>query len=314
MSTCLERHEFDAAQLCNEEPPRVTHTNKQTLLDPAYSRSEASGVLGFSRWKAAAVPTHLPETRTRVHVRPGVFPYVDSDASTIRWHMNFADQHLFGYYAGSLFAQDEIQVAEHPVLASLRQKLTGLGRAPVTVERGSPTPALVTNAERRCAVDTRGIYGNTFGTISRERVIAATRVLHPPTRSNILAIEAPKHGSGRYSREDFGTVLETAYSGHLALREESARLAPDAKTELVTGFWGCGAFGGNRVVMIALQIVAANLAGLDDVVFHTVDSGASDAEEALALVDEHFAPSCDLDDALVALLERNYTWGVSDGN
>lgn len=314
MPHCIERHEFDAAKLCEDEPPHIRHRNKQTLLELAYSKSAASGTLGFSRWARADVPGALPEKRVRVHVRPGVFPYVDCDASTVRWHMNFADEHLFGYYAGSLFAQDEIQVAEHPVLASLRQKLTALGRAPVTVERGSPTPALVTNVERRCAVDTRGIYGNTFGTISRERVIAATRVLHPPTRSNILAIEAPKHGSGVYSRDDFDTVLATAYSGYLALREESASLAPGAETELVTGFWGCGAFGGNRVVMIALQIVAANLAGLDDLVFHTVDSGAAHAEEALTLVEELFAPSCDLDDALDALLEREYEWGVSDGN
>jgi hypothetical protein len=314
MSQCIERHEFDAAELCEAEPPRVTHRNKATLLELAYSKGPASGRLGFTRWSKSRPPPRLPETRARVHVRPGVFPYAESDASTLRWHMNFADKHLFGYYAGGLFAQDEIQVAEHPALASLRQRLTALGRPPVTVEQGSPTPALVTNVERRCAVDTRGIYGNSFGMASRERVIGATRVLHPPTRSNILAIEAPKLGRGLYTLGTLESALATAYSGQLALRQESARIAPAARTELVTGFWGCGAFGGNRVVMIALQIVAAHLAELDDLVFHTVDSGSAEAEEALALVEECFAPSSELDSGLDALLEREYEWGESDGN
>jgi hypothetical protein len=145
-------------------------------------------------------------------------------------------------------------------------------------------------------------------------VIGATRVLHPPTRSNILAIEAPKLGRGLYTLGTLESALATAYSGQLALRQESARIAPAARTELVTGFWGCGAFGGNRVVMIALQIVAAHLAELDDLVFHTVDSGSAEAEEALALVEECFAPSSELDSGLDALLEREYEWGESDGN
>ncbi len=42
-----------------------------------------------------------------------------------------------------------------------------------------------------------------------------------------------------------------------------------------TGFWGCGAFGGNRVLMTTLQILAAEMAGLERVVFHTGDASGS---------------------------------------
>ncbi len=33
-----------------------------------------------------------------------------------RWHVNFADRHLFVAYGSPLMAQDEIQCMEHPVL------------------------------------------------------------------------------------------------------------------------------------------------------------------------------------------------------
>jgi Poly (ADP-ribose) glycohydrolase (PARG) len=38
-----------------------------------------------------------------------------------------------------------------------------------------------------------------------------------------------------------------------------------------TGYWGCGAFGGNRVLMALLQVLAAGSAGLDQLVFHVGD-------------------------------------------
>jgi hypothetical protein len=41
--------------------------------------------------------------------------------------VNFADEHLFVAYASRLFAQDEIQVAEHPSLGHLKEKLVRKG-------------------------------------------------------------------------------------------------------------------------------------------------------------------------------------------
>jgi hypothetical protein len=44
-------------------------------------------------------------------------------------------------------------------------------------------------------------------------------------------------------------VLATAFTGFSAARLESARLNPSPVVAIHTGFWGCGAFGGNRVLM-----------------------------------------------------------------
>lgn len=41
----------------------------------------------------------------------------------LRRYVNFADPNMFVAYAGPLFAQDEIQVMEHPTLASVREYL-----------------------------------------------------------------------------------------------------------------------------------------------------------------------------------------------
>ncbi len=46
-----------------------------------------------------------------------------TDACQQEWWVNFADPHLFVAYGSSLFAQDEIQVAEHPSLGHLREAL-----------------------------------------------------------------------------------------------------------------------------------------------------------------------------------------------
>jgi hypothetical protein len=46
--------------------------------------------------------------------------------------MNFADPYLFGYGEGSLLAQDELQIVEHPILASLARAIETAS----TVSRG----------------------------------------------------------------------------------------------------------------------------------------------------------------------------------
>lgn len=38
--------------------------------------------------------------------------YRESAPGNIEWHVNFADAQLFGFFEGSLFAQDEMQVRE----------------------------------------------------------------------------------------------------------------------------------------------------------------------------------------------------------
>ena len=127
----LDRHAFDAAALMANHPPRVHNANKQVVLDIACPPGAVHrGTIGYTRWAAMELPEHLdPVPPDLVLPVPGFFDYqpvVEGD-DVVEWHVNFADPHLFVAYAGGLFAQDEMQVAEHPGLAALKQALVAAG-------------------------------------------------------------------------------------------------------------------------------------------------------------------------------------------
>jgi endo-1,4-beta-mannosidase len=90
--------------------------------------------------------------QNRVVAPEDVYDYKPAwlEGKSLEWHVNFADPHLFTAYGTSLFTQDEMQVAEHPILGSLREAILSRGLPALTVEDGSPTPVLVAGAERRC--------------------------------------------------------------------------------------------------------------------------------------------------------------------
>jgi len=161
----------------------------------------------------------------------------------------------------------------------------------------------------------RGLYGNAFARASIEEVVAATRAVCPPTITNILAMAAPVGGRGEYSRDQIACVLTTAYTGFLAARAESEVLAgAQSRPVIHTGFWGCGAFGGNRILMTILQALAADLADVD-VVFYAFDrAGASLAQQARELYEKMRAGAPSVSQLVDALVERGFSWGESDGN
>ena len=245
----------------------------------------------------------------------------------VEWHVNFADPLLFTAYGSGLFAQDELMVAEHPALASLVEALHAGAHRAVTEEAGVPTPVLVTGVERRCSIALdankaagrpKGLYGPAFVQAKPAGVRAATKRLDPPTISNIIAIAAPR-GSGRYTREVIERIVATAYTGFAAAVAESATMSGSAAVPVVihTGYWGCGAFGGNRVLMSWLQVLAAQMAGVTRLVFHTVTAeGAAPLHEALntmrAVYTERVAiPSSE---TLLRVIGRGYEWGTPDGS
>ena len=224
-------------------------------------------------------------------------------------------------------------------------------------ERSIPTPILVSGVERRAHVRTDrnaaegrpvGLYGNNFasaknGTIRRATVIFDTRLdsANKEYFSNILAMEAPR-GSGSYTRDVITGILETAYTGFMAAKMESLVHAgflirrhddsasghtsladPMPTTEIPrvkihTGNWGCGAFGGNPVIMAILQTAAAQMAGVE-LVYHV--QGAANKEEygrAMkdldtlfeALAKDGYVPLGELTEAIS---KKHYMWGVSNG-
>jgi len=324
---CLGRCTFDAAALHRDHPPVFKHAHKRAVYAQAMASGPARGTLEYARWDEPSLPAVLPTAVPRVEVRPDVFGYGPEADGVVPWYLNFAHTVLFVAYGGPLLAQDELQVLEHPALGAVREALKGCndpGLRPVTRDAGRATPVLLSGVERRCALATdadadagrpMGLYGNQFARARVEAVMGALRVLDPPTRSNLVAMEAPPGGTGPYTRAQIESVLRTAHAGFAAVRAETARVPPGARVVVHTGHWGTGAYGGDRVLMALLQLVAARLAGLESVVFHTVSSeGMAPVDAARDRLVTLGGGGQATDDVLDAIAAMGFVWGQSDGN
>ncbi len=328
MANCLiSRRQWDAGELISGHKPRFFHPHKTLLYEMAYSKGQQSdGIIGYSRWAPRALPEQFPARNTPLSVlqRTGFFDYVPStQAALAEWHLNFANYDVYSTWAASLFAQDEMQVAEHPGLMALRMAATKEGLSMLCVEDGEPTPILVTGIERRLSIDTssnadrpNGLYGNQFKRAWPEQIEAATTVFDTPLKSNLIAIEAPAEGTGSYSAEEIIFILRTAYAGFTAARDESLAVLGINDIVIHTGFWGCGAYGGNRVLMTLLQMIAADMAEVIQIIFHVGDKAGDvpfdEALEAYRLFRND--PAMTTDGMIKVLADRHYSWGESDGN
>jgi len=267
-------------------------------------------------WPEAKLPEKVEKVST-FEVKTEYFDY-SSDDRHFDWYLNFADPDLFGFYNTTLMAQDELQVFECPILAHLRNKLLSLDFYPVvTDDQNRPTPATVKGAYRVCCVDIRpddqgySIYGNAFSHASEETIKERVSPIVPPVKCNILAIASISGRKGFYTQKQITDILITAYTGFYAAALES----DDAlKPRINSGFWGCGAFGGNKTLMTILQLVAASLAGVELRYWTGDAAGANVAKEAYATFQDLFTESRNTRDIIDKLVAMKFNWGVSDGN
>ena len=317
----IVRRIFDTQKLVDEFPPNLYDSNKKMVYQIACPPSSVhSGQLIFSRWYAMRLPYSVSFKNPQVvfEGREDFFGY-EQDTSIVEWYLNFAHYDLFCSYGGGLFAQDEMQVAEHPALASLREALLASDIEPLTVEDGKPTPILIKGVERRCAVSTEpnssqqrpfGLYGNNFARANEEAIKLATTPLNPPTLTHLIAMEAPACGMGFYTQDEIEYILRTAFTGFSAAKIETKT----DETVIHTGFWGCGAYGGNRVLMSLLQLIAAVMSKVDRLVFHTGSSGLEDFQSAGRILEEDLTNLPDIESVIKKLTEMKFEWGISDGN
>jgi hypothetical protein len=179
-------------------------------------------------------------------------------------------------------------------------------------------------AERRISVQTAPgagsgrpswLYGMAFARATADAVRQATTRIDPPTISNVIAMAAPYGGRGRYQREQIELAIGTAYTAFRAAVLESRRSAgPDVLVAIHSGFWGCGAFGGNRVMMTLVQLLAADMASVDRLVLHVGDpSGRTTVERALAVALD-LATATSAAELIASVEALGLVWGVSDGN
>lgn len=319
-SQLLASETIAASDLFALHPPRIEHAKKRLLFDLALSRS-LNDDLSVSRYSEMPIPTtYLPfSPDTKFVAQQGYFRYSKTDGAD-DWFMNFAHHDLFNGYGHFMFAQDEIQVAEHPALASLREMM--LTRSdqlrPTTVENGSPTPLLFRNIQRTIKIETRSIYGARFARADDSMICEAVDAIDPPSHSNILAIEAPISSRNRiYIRSEIDLALRTAYSGFRAVVLSSIMNDKSINSVVLhTGNWGCGAYGGNRQLMLSIQMMAACMAGISKVVFYCgTDSREDVTDFGIALSRRfRFSPGAAISRVVDQLVAEGFPWGKPDGN
>ncbi len=336
--------DFDLAQLASDFPPVWRHPHKQAIHDRVRREGGLlTGTLRYTRWQMSPLPHDMQLHACNVQAEAGFFTYTESHPGV--WHMNFADPRLFAAYGSPLMAQDEWQVLEHPVLASMREALIHAELPALTRQDGVSTPVLISNVPRQCSIDLSGgmtyestlppswwrrllsatratakpcpLYGNAFASAAKEDVLRATTVLNPAIASHIIALAAPT-GTGTYSKKQITDILQTAFSGFSAAVLESARQGiTAAQVSIHTGWWGCGAFGGNRILMALLQILAAKMAGVGRLIFHIGSVGdLCHFTDALSFLDLVTAQTSTTDiPAIISEIDSlKFHWGQSDGN
>jgi hypothetical protein len=320
----LDRQCWSRDALVSSTKPAFSCPNKQHLYHRAFADQTSSHDICYSRWSDRNLPlTFSDRCSVEIASQSGYFNYAaTTNPDEAIWHLNFANDDVFAYWSSSLFAQDEIQVAEHPDLIHLRLAATSNDISMMCLEDGKATPILITNVERRLDVVTTpsktspaGLYGNRFRTATLDELDAALTVIKSADKTNILAIEAPAYGAGYYNCSDILLVLQTAYSGFAASRDESIQYLGATTVCLNTGFWGCGAYGGNKTLMLVLQMLAADLARLDRIVFFTGENGSECFSHALAIYMD-LKSSAGINSQIIVsrLAEMEFLWGESDGN
>lgn len=329
MSEPLQHVDFEVGRLMKEYPPVWQHTCKELVADIASPAGAVHrGTLRYSRWAPRPLPAGIAAPASELAApRPGYYDYqpCNGAAPSIEWHVNFADPDLFVAYGSSLLAQDEMQAAEHPALGALREALDDQGLPARTRDETGPTPILISGVERRCRIATDpnaaegrpfGLYGNRFAQAADDVIRKAVTRLDPPTITNFIAIAAPSGGVGPYTPAPIRYSLTAAFTGFQVAMEQTRSANPSAGTIIHSGFWGCGAFGGNRTLMTMIQLLAASAAGVGQLVFHT---GASAGLRVVAEAQDHLqeiflTPTISPAELIQHLVDRRYLWGESDGN
>ncbi|CAF3544720.1 unnamed protein product [Rotaria sordida] len=337
--------ELNSKDLYENYLPNFENQNKLFIFDllnnkHKYLPSPNKSIL-ITRWKPfIPIIESNSQLSTIIKFQDDIFNYKsDGNIQTIEWYLNFANNDLFAYYGGPLLAQDELQVLECVELASLRQYLIQTINTVGSRTVGShahknksvPTPILISNTERVIDLDTKDIYGNAFAPANKEQLQHAFKLVDPPQVVNLIAIEAPSNGEGCYTYEQINYILTNCYTGFKAAQilahktYEMNRYASNSdhqrpshnetnnfRTIIHTGWWGCGAYGNNRQIMLITQMLAAHWAQIDEIIFHTQNNEHSKDIAISQTVFEKLKDEQQVKEVINKIIKLNLEWEKSN--
>jgi hypothetical protein len=176
-------------------------------------------------------------------------------------------------------------------------------------------------------MDTTKVYGNAFAKASERQLIQACQYLPKSQTVNLIAIEAPSHGRGSYTREQIEYILVTCYVGFKAAgilankthalntrnQQSSSRSGNSRfRTIIHTGWWGCGAYGNNRRMILLTQILAAYWTQIDEIIFHTQTTEHQKDIDAAREFATKMLREKRIDDVIKQILQLDLQWERSN--
>lgn len=319
---CMGSISLRVQDLLNDYPPDYVDPRKKSYYEQArYFHRKQNGIVKVSRWtfdNERKSPIDFTKHQLLIHTERGFYKYEEGVETDKIWWVNFADENLFGYYDSELFAQDEIQTLEHPLLGSIVEYLDA-NKIPnlisKTEEKNIATPYLVENIPYWISVNVNpvlpsgeiaDIYGRRFSLVEKSIVDLGIKVVQKDKKNNIIAMAAPCCGKGNYTENQLRRLMETVIVAFGAAVKQSAKQRYD-RCVIHTGNWGCGAFGNDKELMYLSQILASSFVGVDELIFHNPD------EETLKCAVKKYT-DFGIENLILFLKEQNYLWQESDGN
>eukprot|EP01084_Bolivina_argentea_P261343 441586_1 len=225
------RESFNCYDLIENFPPKYIDTTKKEifkLIAPQINENDCGRKLIFSEYGLMSLPETIPDPKTfifqnKLIIEPNIYQYAHNDKDkdkSIHFYVNFADNDLFGFYRGSLFAQDEIMTVEHPILCSLKEKILKSkwdNNSKLSDECSASFIILNAIKHGHFAQDNlQKIYGNNFG----KDALKYFEVCKPPIYDNIICIACLSGSMSKYTKHDILGILNKAYCGFFGAKSE----------------------------------------------------------------------------------------------
>lgn len=123
-------------------------------------------------------------------------------------------------------------------------------------------------------------------------------------KCNILAMMAPYGGDGKYTEGQITNLLLTLFAAFGGIIKRSQKDKCDY-VELHTSSWGCGNFRNNKELIYLSQLYAADVMGINKIIFHKVDNALlDDAVQKYKQLPDNMS----FTEAIDSFLNFNFTW------